>query len=104
MRMLRKVQLYQQSAHRKEVFTCTPILNPCLKLTTIRGSTLEEPSLGKTELIEYFTGQARKFKPVVVHHPEIKIFKQEDRSNFDLPNHFIKHFKTVPVDHEVKEY
>lgn len=52
MPMLREFHLFQQSAHREAVFICAPILDLHLKLTEIKGTTMEALGRDSNELVE----------------------------------------------------
>lgn len=88
--MLQKVQQYEKGAFQKPVYICAPILDPCCKLLAINTPTLTLLGWTKIELIEYFTQQAKHFKPP---EPEIEIVEPEVKEEIhieDQPHHFIK--------------
>lgn len=102
MPMMKKIGQYQEAAQNKAVYICAAILDPRLKLTAVKGPTMESLGWGPADLIEYFTNQATKFQPP--HDPDIEIIEPQEEYNPDRPQHFIKRRKTVPIEYEVNEY
>jgi hypothetical protein len=101
--MMRKIIQYQTAAQVKAVYICSAILDPRLKVHAVKGTTLESLAWGPEDLVEYFTTQAAKFRPVYDSNIEV-VEPSEEVINPDRPHHFIKRRKTVPVEDEVKEY
>jgi hypothetical protein len=102
MPMIKKIIQYQTAAQKKAVYICSAILDPRLKLTAIKGQTLESLGWGPEDLITYFTDQARNFKAPV--DPDIEVVEPEETFRNDRPQHFIKRHKTIPIEHEVHKY
>lgn len=81
MPMVKKIIHYQLAAQKKAVYICSAILDPRLKLTAVKGQTMESLGWVTEDLIEYFTEQATNFKPV--HDPDIEIVEPKETFNPD---------------------
>jgi hypothetical protein len=73
--MVKKLVRYSTLALKKPVYICAPILDPRQKLNAVTGFTMEELGFDKDQLVEYFTKQATKFKPLP--DPDIQIEEPE---------------------------
>lgn len=57
-------------------YICAVILNPCLKLTGVKGQTIETLVWGPKDSVRYLPDHSSNFKPVF--GPKIEVFETHE--------------------------